>query len=263
MILFFVLSLFSWIARQPKTTVDVKPAEEISSVDESLQVPPINFSNTWYAYPNHEAFDQLLEKYVNDQGKVNYQGFKADLHKLDSYLLELKSNHPQSDWPRSQQLAYWINAYNAFTIKLILDNYPVGSITEIDGGKPWDKKWIKLGDQAYSLNQIENEIIRPQFNEPRIHFAVNCAARSCPPLANQAFDEDNLESLLDSQTKSFINNPAFNKLSSSSVSVSKIFEWYAADFNNLISFLNKYSKTTISPSAKISFQEYDWKLNNQ
>jgi hypothetical protein len=209
----------------------------------------------------HELFSDLLNQYVDREGRVDYQGLKSKSRQLDEYLVILRNNPPEASWNRNRQLAYWINAYNAFTICLILDHYPVESITEIDKGKPWDTQWIRLGQKTYSLNEIEHEIIRPQFNDPRIHFAVNCAARSCPPLANEAFTEENLDSLLELRTSAFINNPSFNTIKRTEASISKIFEWYASDFGDLVSFLNKYAKTTLNTGARISFKEYDWKLN--
>lgn len=237
------------------------PSDEVA-LDKSWDTPSATLRHLSTA-PNHQTFNELLSKYVDDQGKVNYQAFSKETEKLDGYLNELSEKSPQSSWSRDQKLAYWINAYNAFTIKLILNNYPVKSITDIEGGKPWDSKWIKLGESKYSLNQIENEIIRPRFNEPRIHFAVNCAARSCPPLANQAFTDENLELLLQEQTKSFINDAGFNEIAASSISISKIFEWYADDFGNIISFLNKYSDKKIDAQAKVTFRDYNWSLNEQ
>ncbi|NND32404.1 MAG: DUF547 domain-containing protein [Saprospiraceae bacterium] len=211
---------------------------------------------------DHELFSTLLTKYVDGQGKVDYDGLKNELAKLNSYLTELKQNPVSENWSKDEQLAYWINAYNAFTIKLILDHYPVASITDIENGKPWDKKWITLGNETYSLNQIENEIIRPQFNEPRIHFAVNCAAKSCPPLANKAFTAGNMEALLESQTKKFINDKQYNQIDAGRLRISKIFDWYGSDFKDLVAFLNKYSTIPINANAKIEFVEYNWSLNN-
>ncbi len=211
--------------------------------------------------PNHDYFDALLQKYVSGDGTVNYKGFKADDHKLEDYLSQLKNNPVHPDWSRNEKLAYWINAYNAFTIKLIVDNYPIKSITKLEGGKPWDKKWIKLGDKTYSLNNIENDIIRPQFKEPRIHFAVNCAAKSCPPLSNAVWTASNLESKFEKATKKFINNSRYNTIDKNSASVSKIFDWYKEDFGDLSAYLNKYSDTQLKKGGKIKFMEYDWGLN--
>jgi hypothetical protein len=130
-----------------------------------------------------------------------------------------------------------------------------------DGGKTWDVRRIKIGDKKYSLNNIENDIIRPQFKDPRIHFAVNCAAKSCPPLWNRAFTAENLETALEARTKAFINDPKYNTLSGARAQVSKIFDWYGADFGDLKKFLNQYANTKLKASAVVAFSEYNWDLN--
>lgn len=208
----------------------------------------------------HTIWDGLLKKYVSATGKVNYKALKTD-KKFDTYLQLLKDNPIQHNWSRNQKMAYWINAYNAFTIKLIVDNYPVSSITKLHGGKPWDHKWIQLGEKTYTLNDIEHKILRPQFKDARIHFAVNCAATSCPPVLNKAWTASNLNSNLERQTKLFINNGAFNSISDKKVELSKIFEWYKEDFGELIAYINKYANSKAKDGAEISFKEYDWALN--
>jgi len=210
---------------------------------------------------DHSTFDQLLRKHVSSSGSVNYAGFKSDISKLDAYLANLSSNPVQSSWSRNEKLAFWINAYNANTIKLIVNNYPLAKITDLDGGKPWDRKWIKIGSDTYSLNNIENDIIRPQFKEPRIHFAVNCAAKSCPTLMNKAWLPNSLESDFAKMTKAFVNNSNYNDITSSGATVSKIFEWYGEDFGDVKAFINKYSNTKFSGDLK--FKEYDWSLNGK
>jgi hypothetical protein len=213
---------------------------------------------------SHATWDELLKKNVSAAGKVNYRGFQQDQQKLNAYLDYLSKNAPGESWNRREQLAYWINAYNAYTVSLIVKNYPCKSITALEGGKPWDKKFAKIGTQTYSLNHIEHEILRKQFTEPRIHFAVNCAAKSCPRLLNEAFTGANLEGQLERLTREFINNPALNKLAASGVQLSSIFDWYKEDFSRkgtLIDFLNRYSKITIQPAATVSYLEYDWSLN--
>lgn len=209
----------------------------------------------------HELFNDVLSSYVSSTGKVNYKGLKSNSAKLNQYLDKLKNNPVQNEWSDAKKLAYWINAYNAFTIKRILDNYPLKSIMDLDGGKTWDVKWIKLGDKTYSLNMIEHEIIRPQFNDARIHFAVNCAAKSCPPLFNKAYTEENVDRYLEQRTIAFINNPNYNTINTHSLKLSRIFDWYGEDFGNLISYLNKFSKATIAKDAEVEFKEYDWSLN--
>ncbi len=211
--------------------------------------------------PSHAGLDSLLQKYVSEMGKVNYKGLKANKKALDAYCQTLTDNPVQESWSRAEKLAYWINAYNAFTLRLVVENYPLKSIMNLDGGKTWDVKRIQLGDKKYSLNQIENDIIRPQFKDPRIHFAVNCAAKSCPPLWNRAYTAENLDSALEARAKAFINDPKFNAISASKASVSKIFEWYAADFGDLKKYLNKYAATQLKSDAAVTFKEYDWGLN--
>lgn len=240
---------------KPEITENKEALEQVDIIKEvEIEQPMFKIS--------HDKFDALLSKYVSNNGDVDYTGLKNDVSKLQLYLDELTSTQISS-LTKNEKLAFWINAYNAYTIKLIVDNFPVSSITDLEGGKPWDKKWIKLNGQTLSLNNIENDIIRPQFNEPRIHFAVNCAAKSCPPLLNEAWTASNLESNFAKQTKKFINNPQFNKVSDESIEISKIFEWYGEDFGDVIAFFNKYSDTKVSPSVEKKFLEYNWAINKQ
>lgn len=213
---------------------------------------------------DHSAFDALLKTYVSNGGDVDYAGIKSQVATLDKYLGFLSQNVPTSGSNKNEVLAFWINAYNANTIKLIVDNYPVASIMDLYGGKAFDKKWITIGGESLSLNDIENNKIRAKFNEPRIHFAVNCAAKSCPPLLNKAWTADNVQSNLESRALAFVNNSTYNKLSSAGIQISKIFEWYAKDFPvDIISYINKFSKTKVEVGSKVSYIEYDWALNNK
>ena len=239
------------------TEVDLEAMDPISE-DEEIEPTEVE---TETKVELHELFNDVLSTYVSSTGNVNYKGLKSNSAKLNQYLDKLKENPVQNEWSDAKKLAYWINAYNAFTIKRILDNYPLKSIMNLDGGKTWDVKWIKLGDKTYSLNMIEHEIIRPQFNDARIHFAVNCAAKSCPPLFNKAYTEENVDRYLEQRTTAFINNSNYNTINTHSLKISRIFDWYNEDFGNLISYLNKLSKTTIAKDAEVEFKEYDWSLN--
>lgn len=212
------------------------------------------------AQPNHAAFDALLKKYVTTAGKVNYKGFKQDKTALETYIKSLADNTPTDKWSKAEKMAYWINAYNALTIKLIIDSYPLSSIQKLDNGKTWDVKRFKLGAITYSLNGIENEILRPM-GDARIHFAINCAAKSCPALASEAFTSQNLQSLLESRTKRFINDPKSNILKGKDLKISKIFEWYSKDFYNVHDFINRYAVSKIPATANLGYTEYDWSLN--
>ncbi len=208
---------------------------------------------------DHQLFDQELKKYVAS-GIVNYKAWKKDMNGLNEYLKNISTAQNIDKWSNEEKLAFWINTYNASTVKLVLDNYPVKSIKDINNGKPWDKKFIQIGSTSYSLNDIENEIIRKKFSEPRIHFAVNCAAKSCPILVNKAFTKDNLNSLLESNAKSFINGPQ-NSVSKDKLEISHIFDWYGVDFDNVITFISKYAQVKPNSNAKISFKTYNWALN--
>lgn len=209
---------------------------------------------------SHQSFNSLLQKYVSGDGKVNYKGLKKDKAVLETYIGTLAMQIPDNTWSKNAALAYWINAYNAFTLQLIVNNYPVKTITSLSAGKPWDVKNIDLAGKKYSLNNIENDIIRPTYKDARIHFAVNCAAVSCPSLSNTAFTETNINSLLDSRTKSFINSSS-NEIGASKVKLSKVFDWYKADFGDVITFINKYSNTKVNATAAVEYKDYNWNLN--
>ena len=219
--------------------------------------------------PSHEIWNRLLQKHVTEAGAVNYKGFVADKAEFEKYLTLLKENHPEDSWSRDEQMVYWINAYNAFTVKLIVDNYPVKSIKDL-GGKiykvntPWAKKFIELGSEVYSLDNIEHGILRKEWTEPRIHFAVNCASESCPRLRNEAFMVDKLNEQLDDQARYFVNNLSKNKITADKLEISKIFSWFKGDFTKdgtVIEFLNKYVSVKINEDAEISHLDYGWGLN--
>lgn len=212
---------------------------------------------------DHSSWSKLLKKYVSDNGNVNYQSFKKEIESLYSYIDYLSANRPSEQWSKHEKLAYFINVYNANTIKLIVDNYPTESIKNFRNA--WSKKFIKIGNDHYSLSNIEHDILR-KMNEPRIHFAINCASKSCPKLMNVAFTAENLEHLLEQATDGFINNSNKNKLSEKKVELSKLFKWYKEDFTkngNLIDYINQYSTVKIDSDAPVSFLEYDWRLNEQ
>ena len=219
----------------------------------------------------HHLWDSLLKKHVSPQGYVDYRGMIRDSVLLNKYLNLLSSAHPNDkNWNNEEQLAYWINAYNAFTIKLIVDHYPIQGIKEIKNGIPfvntvWDIKFIEIENETYDLNNIEHGIIRAHFEEPRIHFAVNCASVSCPKLRNEAYTADKLDQQLDDQARYFINDSGKNRLSETPVKLSKIFSWFKGDFEvggkDYKEFINRYASDKIDEMAEVEFLEYDWNLN--
>ena len=221
---------------------------------------------------SHELWDKLLKKYVDEKGMVNYVGFMQDSSQLKAYLKLLSENAPNNNrWSKDDQLAYWINAYNAFTVDLVLKHYPVKSIKDIGPAiqiplvnTPWQIKFIEINGKEHDLDNIEHNIIRKNFDEPRIHFALVCAAISCPRLRNEAFTGQALEEQLTDQAKVFLSNDSKNRISEEKIEISKIFKWYGGDFKkgtSLIELLNQYTDVEIKANAKVSYMDYDWKLN--
>jgi hypothetical protein len=218
---------------------------------------PIKAQNVQY-----NSWKKLLQNHVTNSGNVNYKSIHKDQKLLLNSLDEFSKNIPDNSWSNNETLAFWINAYNAFTIKLIIDNYPVKSIKDIKN--PWDQKFIPIGKQLMSLNEIEHDILR-KLNEPRIHFAIVCASKSCPKLLNEAYVYSKLELQLTVATEEFLADETKNNIARNTVKLSKIFKWFSDDFTqngSLIDFLNQYSNVEISPNAKKSFMDYNWDLND-
>lgn len=244
-----------------------------------LIVLSLNACGTLNPYQNgtkpvaHQQFTLLLNQYVDDKGLVNYAGFLQDREALGEYLKLLSSHVPNDTWPEKEQLAYWINLYNAYTIELILSHYPVKSIKDIGAqlqvpfvNSPWDIKFIELAGTRYDLNNIEHNILRKKWEEPRIHFAINCASISCPKLRREAYEAETLEEQLEDQAKAFINDGVRNVVSHDEANLSRIFDWFGGDFaknGELIEFINQYAKEKVSSGARITYREYDWSLNEQ
>ncbi|MEQ8325152.1 MAG: DUF547 domain-containing protein [Vicingaceae bacterium] len=218
------------------------------------------------------AYNDLLKKYVSAEGKVNYKGFIVERDKFEAYLAHLSKYPPTSNWNRQERMAFWINAYNAFTIKLIIDHYPVESITDLHPlfyipgfNSVWHEEFFKIGDQDFSLHRIEHEILRPEFKDARIHFAINCASFSCPILRNEAYEANKLDAQLEDQARMFINDSRRNLIRPERPQISEIFSWFKSDFENrggVIPFINTYSKIKINQGARLSYLSYDWSLNH-
>jgi hypothetical protein len=211
---------------------------------------------------DHSGFNALLQKNVSQEGKVNYAAFKKDRTVLRMYLFALGKYTPNKMWSKQEKLAYWINAYNAMTIDLIIRNQPIGSIKEIDN--PWKQSLWKLGGAMYNLDTIEHQILR-KMDDPRIHFAINCASFSCPTLLNEAYTAAKIEGQLQSATRRFVNDTQRNTIAPQAITISKIFKWFSKDFKknqSLIEFLNTYSTIKIQRNANINYMDYNWELNN-
>lgn len=209
----------------------------------------------------HSLWSTALKEHVDEAGHVNYTKWKEDTTLLDDYITSLEENPPAEFWSRNDSLAYFINAYNAVTVKLILDHYPLKSIRKLI--TPWRFKRFELEREKISLNHIEHQILR-KMNEPRIHFAINCASASCPKLFNIAFYAHTMEEQLEEATTLFINDPLRNQLSKKEMAISRIFQWFASDFGTKKerhAFIRKYATQPIDNNAKVRFLNYDWQLN--
>ena len=222
-----------------------------------------------------DEWTNLLKKHVGKDGLVDYKGFISDKDKLQSYLNTLSENPPAKSWTDNDKIAYWLNAYNAFTIKLIVDHYPVKSIKDL-GAKhqiifintPWDIKFFKIGGKTMTLNRIEHRILRQEFREPRIHFALNCASLSCPKLRREAYEGSRLDAQLTDQAKEFLSDPSRNELNHKTPKLSAIFSFYGKDITkwsgkSIIEFINQYTAIKIDENAELDYLDYNWDLNGK
>ena len=213
---------------------------------------------------DYDLWGVLLRKNVSPKGVVDYQGFKEDSDKFNDFLRQLSRVKITSSWTKQDKISYWINVYNAYTIKLVVNHYPVSSIKEIDS--PWKQKFFSINGKVMNLSQIEHDILR-NYNDPRIHFAINCASASCPRLIQVPFRPENLERLLERQTKEFINDPFYNTITGYTVNISKIFDWYKKDFKeasgNVTNFINQYSDVNILNQKEKGYKSYDCSINSR
>jgi hypothetical protein len=220
---------------------------------------------------NHGIWADLLGKYVKPGG-VDYTGFKTEEDRLDQYLKVLKDTDPEK-LSRNEQYAYYINAYNAWTIKLILSGYPdVKSIKDFGTilKSPWQKKWVHINAEVITLDDVEHNILRPRFKDPRVHFAINCAAASCPPLRAEPYRGQTLDQQLDDSTRAFVNNENSYRLDGNNLFVSRIFNWFSEDFSNgALEFYLKYAEGNLKEklasqkdTLEVKYLHYDWSLND-
>jgi len=245
-----------------------------------------------YADFNHSAWDSLLNKNVTmtNGGKasvVNYNAMKADQAKLDSYLAAIgKVSQAQFNrWSKDEQLAFLINVYNAGTVDLVLTKYPnIKSIKDIGGifSSPWKQDFVTVLGKKRSLDDIEHNLIRGSglYNEPRIHFAVNCASIGCPALLDDAYTGSKLDKQLEQVTSKFLADSSRNRLKGNTLEVSPIFKWYKEDFESnwrgtkdLEGFLARYNSSLglnksqtadlKNGKTKISYTDYNWNLNKK
>jgi len=227
---------------------------------------------------DHSAWDQFLQTYVMP-GADGYSTFAyeavtpEDKARLDTYINTL-SEIEITNRAKSVQLAYWLNLYNALTVQVVLDHYPVDSIRKIRLGGllsrgPWDGELIVVEEAPITLNAIEHEILRPIWQDPRLHYGINCASVGCPNLHTQAFTAANVDDLLDELARDFLAHPRGLNIENGTVTVSSIFSWFAYDFGNseqgiiehIASFAPEDKANALREIGSISGTEYDWALN--
>jgi hypothetical protein len=205
------------------------------------------------------GYEEVLAAYVDSNGMVDYSALSRNRTSLDQYIASLE--HPATTgWSEQDWIAFWINAYNARTLQVIIDHYPVPSIKKIRGA--WSRlKFPVLGEER-TLDDIEHSILRKQFHEPRIHMALVCAARSCPKLRNEAYKGKHLHEQLSEQSRDFLSRPDRFVIEGEHARISPIFKWFKRDFDSVPEFIFRYSGVDIS-GMKIKYQSYDWSLNEQ
>jgi len=221
----------------------------------------------------HQPFDEILKRYVIGT-RFDYDGLvksREDVRKLDAYINTLEKIDPDS-LSRNHSLAYWINMYNAAIIRLVVTNYPVESIKDIKAWwvlPPWLQNVVKVSGKNLNLYEIENDILRPQFKDARIHFAINCASIGCPPLWNHAYTGDNIDQQLDEAAARVINDSRWVEITPAEILLTKIFEWYDKDFKShagsirdfLRRYLPKEQAALLEANQPLVFFDYNWNLN--
>lgn len=228
---------------------------------------------------DHRDWTAFLSRYVapDAQGvnRVAYgQVTQADKARLDGYLADMQAVE-LARLTRDQQLAYWINLYNAVTVDVILDNYPVASIRDVKEGPlsigPWNRPLVVVSSESLTLNDIEHRLIRPVFKEPRIHYALNCAAVGCPNLMDRAWQADTLERDFAAAERAYINDPRGVRFDErGGVNLSKIYIWFREDFGANEQAVLTYLQNAANPDLKARLQDvarvkayqYDWALND-
>jgi hypothetical protein len=269
-----------------------KRGTELTPVSPASSEPRSSFVN--------DAYAEVLRRFVDSRGGVDYSQIKAERHLLDSYIDGMGRLHVSElkSWSEPHRIAFWINAYNALTLRAVIDHYPIQtsflrslvypkkSIRQIDG--VWDRLQFTVAGRKLTLDQIEHEVLRSQFDEPRIHMALVCAARSCPPLRREPYEGHDLDRQLNDQTRRFLSDPARFRIErsptgSGTVHLSAIFDWFGGDFVSKYGTNDQFSGhgpseravlNFLSPalqpdqlrfiqedSYQIRYLEYDWSLN--
>lgn len=227
------------------------------------------WDNSNHSVISHAPWQNILSKYVVKEGSntlFNYQQVTpTDKQKLKQYIKHLAQLDPRV-YSKAEQYAYWVNLYNALTVNLILDNYPIQSITKLGGlfsFGPWGDNIIRIDNKELTLNDIEHRILRPIWKDQRTHYLVNCASLGCPNLQPTALTSDNAEAMKEKAAMEFINSPKGAHFDGDTLVLSSIYDWFVSDFGNkaqLIENLAKYRPELAGYNGKVSY-DYNWNLN--
>lgn len=248
---------------------NMKPLIKMILVPAALMA--LALASTAHAQVDNSLYAELLTKY-NKDGLVDYKGLMTEKDKLERYL-EILSQVDADALPPDEQYAYYINAYNAWTLKLILDNYPVDSIKDIGGlfSSPWKIEFVRLKNGTVHLDNVEHDILRPRFKDARVHFAVNCASLGCPLLYDKPFEGATLDATLEKLTREHINDPNFTYLKGDDLFVSKVFDWFGGDWGDedaKVAFVLQYAKPDFKQKIEaqgnkldLKYAHWDWDLN--
>ncbi len=280
-----VTTLTKSVARGAALAAVTLPLAGFASL-EALFAPKSELWARWQAHEpastatvDHQDWGRLLTAYrqpgEDGVNRFDYAAVTtADRAALGRYIMDLAAV-PIDDYSRPEQFAYWVNLYNALTVHVVLSHYPVASIRDIDvspglfADGPWDRPLVTVAGEALTLNDIEHRILRPIWQDPRIHYAVNCAALGCPNLQAVPFTADNAEALLESAARAYVNSPRGLQFVENGLIVSSIYVWYQEDFgdsdDDVIAHLERYAEPDISAKIKqvpkLTGHAYDWSLN--
>jgi len=280
-------ALLSFCGRLVLLALLVPPLAGLSSI-EAFFAPKARLWARWQAHDpaaaariDHGPWDRILATYIApDTSGVNrfdYAGVSAsDRAALDGYIAGLAAL-PVSRYARTEQLAYWINLYNALTVQVVLAHYPVDSIRDIDispglfADGPWDKALLTIEGQPVTLNDIEHRILRPIWHDPRIHYALNCASVGCPDLQRRAFTAEGTEALLEAAARGYVNSPRGARFKKDKLIVSSIYVWFSEDFGGddagVIAHLKRYAESALAARLagieRLGGHAYDWTLNRR
>ena len=233
---------------------------------------------------DHQTWTEVLATHVRGDA-FDYKALKKDTSKLDAYLRSLEAVKPEefAKWPRNERFAFWIDAYNAYTVKRVVDGYPIASIKDLGDEKVsvWDREFVPLGALApdlkkskLTLNDIENKILRPVFKDARVHAAINCASEGCPPIQSAAFTGEKLDDQLDRAVRGWLSDPKRNRFDSkrNEIEVSQVFEWFQDDFvrdaKSVQAWIAKYAPAgqewiAGAKELRVRHLDYSWVLNEK